>query len=883
MKHLYLQYLFFILLIFRILSPSAVYAQTFVQKGIIDLSEIDLNNETIYLNGEWEFYNKKLYTPTDFNNNKVNKPLMIPVPGLWNNLIDTDSNSGKGFGTYRIKITSLKKGYIYALNINRIQSAYKIWINDKLIKSEGIVGSYKAEGKPKWSSSEIIFKVNKTSADIVLQVSNFHHKKGGIEKHISFGSVENILDNSWNNLAIDLFLLGVFIIMAAYHFGMFIFRRNDKTNLFFALTLIFTGIFSSIDGEILIMKIFPNLNWEILMKSNYISNYLRLLFFVLFIYFSFKNELSKIFSITISILISGIIIFVLVTPASIYSNTLIIFLVLTSISLFYLLYGQIKAFFKKKPGTIYSFLGILILLFTATNDILKEYQIIETISLSTFGIFIFIIFHSYLISVQNANSYKTIKNITDLLVIQGKIKDALFSAKSYNLESPLKALSEAIDADRSLLLIFEENNWVVTNEYLKKDNTVKNMKVNVFSGIENIFFSSKIVKKTIAEGKYIFKKLNKDIIAKDSTYLKNSNITSLFTYPLIKEGSIQSLLYIENYSEKPKFEKLSVDILQAIMPQILVFMENYTSYNKLNIFNEELENKVIETATKIETSSRELKILRSEIEKQNISIEEKKQKLEKQNQEINDGNRYAKKIQTAFLPNEEEIKKVFPESFILNKPKAFLSGDFYWFSQLNETESIYIAVDSTGHGVSGALMSIIGHEIINDVILFQKNKSPKIILNTIQKEFEERVAEYDQDSGYDLSIVYYNSETSQVIYSGAQNPLYLVKNDRLLEYRATPISIGAKDNNEKIKKRYFANSRVNVSKGDMLYIFSDGYIDQIGHETNRKFMKSKFIALIKSMHKEKTEIQKEKLLDTFSKWKGEEQQTDDILIIGVRI
>ena len=108
-------------------------------------------------------------------------------------------------------------------------------------------------------------------------------------------------------------------------------------------------------------------------------------------------------------------------------------------------------------------------------------------------------------------------------------------------------------------------------------------------------------------------------------------------------------------------KKESLDIMEAVMPQISVFMDNYESYSKLNKFNEELEKKVIDTAKKIEQSSNELKVLSSEIERQNIAIEDQKQKLEIQNQEINDGNRYAKKIQLAFFPGEAEIKKVFPD------------------------------------------------------------------------------------------------------------------------------------------------------------------------------------------------------------------------------
>ncbi|MCD4794791.1 MAG: SpoIIE family protein phosphatase [Bacteroidales bacterium] len=873
----------YILLVISMLITTTLFSQEIVKKGKVDISNFDLNKNRISLHGQWEFYPNQLYLPESFIKEKAPNPVYINVPELWNKSKQKEISTGKGYGTYRLILNNLKKGKIYALNINRIQSAYQIWINGKSLKSIGKVGINKNESKPGWSSSDIIFKADNITAEIIIQVSNFHHKKGGIEKNITFGDNEKIIDAGWRVLILNIFLLGALMIMASYHLGMFVFRSNDKSNLYFALTLIFTGIFSSTESEILLIKIIPDLNWQVLLKTLYISNYLRLLFFLLFIYYSFKKQLNRIFTNILTIIIIVLILFVAVTPASIFTNTLFIFLILAGITLIYLVFGQIKALLNKIPGSLYSLIGISILIFAAANDILQELHLIKTISLTTFGFFMFIILHSYLISVQNAYSYKSIKKTTENLKLQGIVKDALFSANSYNLREPLKAISEVIDSDRALIFIYRDNNWVATNEYIKKEKKITKMRVNVFSGKEDIYFSARSVKKAISSRKRIYTIVTDAVKAKEHAYLENSEIKALFTYPLIKDDLIQGLLYFENYSIKPNFENITVGILQAIMPQIAVFMDNFTSYYKLNAFNEELEEKVLQATKEIEARNKELKDLRTEVEKQNLSIGKTKVELEKQNQQISDGTYYAKKIQNAFLPFESEIKSVFPENFIILKPKDVLSGDFYWFEKISPTESILVVADSTGISVSGALMTIIGHEIINETVIYKKNKSPKIILNKIQNEFEKKISKENYLVGYDLSIINFNIDKREVIFSGAQHPAFFIRDNNMIEFKATSVSIGHSELLENYKKtRFFTNSRISLKKGDMLYLFSDGFIKQVGEKSQKKYMKLNFKTLIKSIHNDKPELQKEKLEIALSEWKGNEQQTDDILIVGIK-
>ncbi len=880
MKYIFFTIRTLIFLIIIVLSESVSFSQNTVTAARVDVSKYNINKEIISLDGDWEFYDAVLYTPKDFKSTNIKKPIYIKVPGLWNKIL---KRGAQGYGTYRLKILSVKKDEIFAININRIQSAYKLWINGKLYHESGKVSANKKTSVPKWTSDDILFKSNSNTIDLILQVSNYHHKKGGIENSILFGTTENISEHTWKNLSLNIFLLGALLIMATYHFAMFFFRRNDKSNLFFALTLLFSALFSLTVGEIFLMKLFPSFNWEILLKINHGSNYLRVIFFALFIYVSFTEFLNKYIIYGISIVAGLALLLVITTPAIIFTKALVLFLFLIGVTLIYVLIGQIKAIKNKKPGALFSFLGILVLLLTSLNDVLKELQIIQSIGLTTVGIFIFIIFHSYLISIQNSKAYSSIKKHTKNLLIQGKIKDALFSAKSYNLKAPLKSISKAVDADRALIFIYQNSEWLTTNEYLKTKDEVKEMRIKMFSEKENVYFSATSIKKAISSREPEYTLYSNNLKAKEIAYFEERKVKSVYSYPFIKDNSVLAVLYFENYSVKENFDIISSEILSSIMPQIIMYMDNFTSYNKLNFFNDALESKVLKITDDINERNKQLKILREETGKQNIQVNKAKENLEKQSNEISGGMHYAEKIQNAFLPKKNEIDSFFYENFIFYKPKSGLSGDFYWFKQISPTEGIYAIADSTGHGVSGALMSIIGHELLNDAILFNNIKSPKIILNNIQKEFTERIAKNHEVGGMDLAIIYYDSSKREVVYSGAQNPLYLFKNNHLIEYKATPVSIGNYIYTKAKKgKRYFANKRFKVSKGDFIYMFSDGFIDQTGYETGRKFMKKRFRDLLSSIHKETVEHQKETLEKTLKEWMGDTKQIDDILIAGIR-
>lgn len=275
------------------------------------------------------------------------------------------------------------------------------------------------------------------------------------------------------------------------------------------------------------------------------------------------------------------------------------------------------------------------------------------------------------------------------------------------------------------------------------------------------------------------------------------------------------------------------------------------------------------------------------IEKQNIEIteqrdiaREQRDRIAAQKKEIMDSIIYARRIQKAILPNIEIIRESLQHFFILFKPRDIVSGDFYWESRVND-EIIIIAADCTGHGVPGAFMSMLGVTFLNEIVNSRKITKPSEILELLrEKVILSLNQQYDNPlrDGMDISVINYNFSNKQVSFAGANNPLFLIHDGELTEIRADKMPIALYE-----KMVSFSNKEVELKQGDCLYIFSDGFVDQFGGPKGKKFMKKRFKKLLIDNHKLPMEQQKELLDKTYEEWKGNGEQVDDVLVIGLKI
>ncbi len=253
-----------------------------------------------------------------------------------------------------------------------------------------------------------------------------------------------------------------------------------------------------------------------------------------------------------------------------------------------------------------------------------------------------------------------------------------------------------------------------------------------------------------------------------------------------------------------------------------------------------------------------------------------------QKQEITDSIRYASRIQKAILTPDEEISKLLPDHFILYKPRDIVSGDFYWITEI-QNRIMCVVADCTGHGVPGAFMSMLGVAFLNEII----SRKPDIPANEMLNELRTHVIEsLHQKSifsrttdGMDLSAFIIEKERNTIQYAGANNPLLLIRDKELIEYKPDKMPIGIHENSRKS----FTNHEFEYRKGDVIYAFSDGYPDQFGGPKGKKFLIKNLKEQILSIHKKKMAEQRKILDETLEAWKSGVSQVDDILVMGVRL
>jgi serine phosphatase RsbU (regulator of sigma subunit)/TPR repeat protein len=265
------------------------------------------------------------------------------------------------------------------------------------------------------------------------------------------------------------------------------------------------------------------------------------------------------------------------------------------------------------------------------------------------------------------------------------------------------------------------------------------------------------------------------------------------------------------------------------------------------------------------------------IEDQKAIVESANDELEEKNKEIMDSINYAKRIQSAILPPIKTVKKHFEESFILYKPKDIVAGDFYWMEKKNE-KILFAAADCTGHGVPGAMVSVVCNNGLNRSVREHDLTVPGEILDKTREIIIEEFQKSEEDVKDGMDIALCSVTGMKLQYAGAYNPLWIIRNGEIIERKADKQPIGQFENT----KPYTTHS-FDLEKGDTIYIFSDGYVDQFGGERGKKFKGKAFRELLLSIQEKNMEDQKTIINKTFETWKGELEQIDDICIIGVRV
>jgi ligand-binding sensor domain-containing protein/serine phosphatase RsbU (regulator of sigma subunit) len=279
--------------------------------------------------------------------------------------------------------------------------------------------------------------------------------------------------------------------------------------------------------------------------------------------------------------------------------------------------------------------------------------------------------------------------------------------------------------------------------------------------------------------------------------------------------------------------------------------------------------------------------LENKVEARTAELKIEKQKVEAAHKDIKDSINYAKKIQEAILPEEEEIRTHLKEYFILYKPKDIVAGDFYWFYPVVKnqiTEGVLIAAaDCTGHGVPGAFMSMIGSTFLNEIVkkgVIMPNRILDELNINIRRALKQNTELSQSRDGMDIALCYIDFKNSTLYYSGANRPCVVISNGELRETKPDKFPIGGL---QREKEDQFTLNEIKICKGDMIYLFSDGYADQFGGPEGKKFMYRQLKDVLLSVSSQDMTEQKRLLDERMNTWKAHTEQVDDILIMGIKI
>lgn len=256
-------------------------------------------------------------------------------------------------------------------------------------------------------------------------------------------------------------------------------------------------------------------------------------------------------------------------------------------------------------------------------------------------------------------------------------------------------------------------------------------------------------------------------------------------------------------------------------------------------------------------------------------------KIKQQADEIRQSIQYAWRIQQAMLPANETLNHLFPNNFIFYRPRNTVSGDFYWVNQVGNYK-IIAAADCTGHGVPGAFMSMMGISLLNEIILREKITAPSKILNTLRERLilslKNKGADSNVSDGMDISLISIGLDNNLLRFSGAYSPCYIVRRSELLQLEADRMPIGQFVNNT----MPFSEKEIELINGDNIYLFTDGFKDQTGGEKLKKYSSKQFKSLLIEISKFPSQEQLQIISNTFDNWKNEQEQVDDVLIIGIQ-
>ncbi|MBF0353315.1 MAG: Hpt domain-containing protein [SAR324 cluster bacterium] len=461
--------LLFIGLLMCVTEPLAQVptATPIARQGILDLTDWSFENSAVLaLNGEWEFYWTQLWNSEDFTALNPERTGFFNFPDIWTNYQhDGEVLSAYGYATFRLTVMLPPNPPIMAIKLPDLGTAYELWLGKRFLAGNGTVGTSSETSIPQYNPQVVEFVHQSSTLELILQISNYDYRVGGPWFPIMFGSSRQINSAREKAVAIDLFLFGSMLIMGLYHFGLFFLRRKDRSPLYFGVYCLMIAIRIMVTEERLLQSTFPEVNWELWMKIEYLSFYLSFPVFSVFIWKLYSQEFPRnMIRLCLALGITASLI-VLLTPAGFFTSTVIWYQLYVALFGLFELIVIFRAMRSKREGALIFMAGASALFLAMINDILHARNIITSFYMIHYGLFLFIFVQAYILSQRFSNAFTT----AEILLVENKGLVADLKTINEHLEEKVdertRQLSQKTNDIVSMLENLPEGILTITTDY----------------------------------------------------------------------------------------------------------------------------------------------------------------------------------------------------------------------------------------------------------------------------------------------------------------------------------------------------------------------------------------------------------------------------------